>query len=117
MNSDTICALATAPGGALGIIRVSGPMAFDAVQAIADKDVNKFSPNSAHFVRLTAKNTQKSKQCSEQPVSMPNQETLDEAMVTVFHAPHSYTGEDSVEISCHGSRYILKNSTSHRQKP
>ena len=87
-EAHTICALATAPGGALGIIRVSGPKAFDAVQAIADKDVN-------------------SKQCSEQPVSMPNQETLDEAMVTVFHAPHSYTGEDSVEISCHGSRYIL----------
>ena len=106
-EAHTICALATAPGGALGIIRVSGPKAFDAVQAIADKDVNKFLPNSAHFVRLTAKNTQNSKPCSEQPVSMPNQETLDEAMVTVFHAPHSYTGEDSVEISCHGSRYIL----------
>ena len=46
---DTICALATAPGGALGVIRVSGPKALETVNRIADKDVNKFSPNSAHF--------------------------------------------------------------------
>ena len=88
---DTICALATAPGGALGIIRVSGPEALETVNRIADKDVNKFSPNSAHFVHLTAENGN----------------FVDECMITIFKAPHSYTGEDSVEISCHGSRYIL----------
>ena len=88
---DTICALATAPGGALGIIRVSGPEALETVNRIADKDVNKFSPNSAHFVHLVSENGN----------------FVDECMITIFKAPHSYTGEDSVEISCHGSRYIL----------
>ena len=88
---DTICALATAPGGALGIIRVSGPKALETVNRIADKDVNKFSPNSAHFVHLVSENGN----------------FVDECMITIFKAPHSYTGEDSVEISCHGSRYIL----------
>ena len=106
---DTICALATAPGGALGIIRVSGPRAFDAVNIIADKDVNKFSPNSAHFVHLVAKNAHfsASSSCSIPDAELSNQVIIDEAMVTVFRAPHSYTGEDSIEISCHGSRYIL----------
>ena len=106
---DTICALATAPGGALGIIRVSGPRAFDAVNIIADKDVNKFSPNSAHFVHLVDKNAHfsASSSCSIPDAELSNQVIIDEAMVTVFRAPHSYTGEDSIEISCHGSRYIL----------
>ena len=105
--NETICALATAPGGALGIIRVSGQQAFDAVNQITDKDINKFSPNSAHFVRLVDENAHFSDSCSAPDGMLPHQATIDEAMLTVFHAPHSYTGEDSVEISCHGSRYIL----------
>ncbi len=96
-EASTICALATAPGGALGIIRVSGSRALEIVNQITAADVNTFSPNSAHFVRLTAKNAKFDETSN----------IIDEAMITVFRAPHSYTGEDAVEISCHGSRYIL----------
>ena len=90
-NTDTICALATASGGALGIVRVSGANAFDAVSAICRIDCRSVAANTIHYAHIVnAKG-----------------ETIDEAMVSVFRAPHSYTGEDSVEISCHGSRYIL----------
>ena len=89
--TDTICALATAPGGALGIIRVSGPDAFDVVSSICHIDVRKVAANTIHYTRIVG----------------AEGETIDEVMVSVFRAPHSYTGEDSVEISCHGSRYIL----------
>ena len=94
---DTICALATAPGGALGIIRVSGPQAFDAVSNISNVDCAAAATYTVHFTRLMAPS----------PAGTEQRETIDEALVTVFRAPHSYTGEDSVEISCHGSRYIL----------
>jgi len=94
--NETICALATAPGGALGIIRVSGPQAFDAVSAICSIRCASVAANTVHFTRLV-----------EHDAVSQHQNTIDEVMVSVFHAPHSYTGEDSVEISCHGSRYIL----------
>lgn len=91
LDSDTICAPATAPGGALAIIRVSGPQALSAVGSLC-KGITVDTPaNTVHFVRLTD---------GEGSV-------LDEVLVSVFHAPHSYTGEDAVEISCHGSRYII----------
>jgi len=89
-NNDTICALATAPGGALGIIRISGPLSFSVVSAICSVCFDPVEANTVHFTRLT-----------------DGSELIDEAMVTIFRAPHSYTGEDSVEISCHGSSYIL----------
>lgn len=89
-NNDTICALATAPGGALGIIRISGPLSFSVVSAICSVCFDPVEANTVHFTRLT-----------------DGSDVIDEAMVSVFKAPHSYTGEDSVEISCHGSRYIL----------
>ena len=96
MMNETICALATAPGGALGIIRVSGPQAFDAVSSISSLNCASIAPNTVHFTRLV-----------EFDAVSQHQTTIDEVMVSVFHAPHSYTGEDSVEISCHGSAYIL----------
>ena len=98
--NDTICALATAPGGALGIIRVSGPQAVEIVNQIASADVNTFLPKFATYTHVVDKyaNFEKDKKSSY---------IVDEVMITVFRAPHSYTGEDSVEISCHGSRYIL----------
>ena len=96
MSVDTICALATAPGGALGIIRVSGPRTFDAVSSICSVRCEQVPANTVHFTRLFYADA-----ASQQ------QTTIDEALVTIFRAPHSYTGEDSVEISCHGSRYIL----------
>lgn len=89
-GNDTICALATAPGGAIGIIRVSGSKAFDAVTAISTLRCDQCQPNTIHFTHI-----------------MEGTETVDEVLVSIFRAPHSYTGEDSVEISCHGSRYIL----------
>lgn len=94
--NDTICAIATAPGGALGIIRVSGPAAFQAVNSICSVCCDKVAANTIHYTHII-----------EYDAVTQHQLPLDEVMVSVFKAPHSYTGEDSVEISCHGSRYIL----------
>ena len=91
MNStDTICALATAPGGALGIIRVSGTQTLEILSGIFTKDLTRADPNTVHYGHIKS-----------------NADVIDEVLVSVFRAPHSYTGENSVEISCHGSRYIL----------
>ena len=96
--NDTICALATATGGALGIIRVSGPQAFDAVSAICAVKCADCAPNTVHYTHIIS------------PLPLEGSgvaQVVDEVMVSVFKAPRSYTGEDAVEISCHGSRYIL----------
>ena len=100
--TETICALATAPGGALGIIRVSGPEAFVAVSSLCSASceaVSTLPPNTVRLVKLYAPLPEGKGEGAGLP--------LDEALITVFRAPHSYTGEDSVEISCHGSSYIL----------
>ena len=94
--NDTICALATAPGGALGIVRVSGSKAFDAVSSICSVRCAECAANTVHYSHLIELDA-----VSHHPVP------IDEVLVSIFKAPHSYTGEDSVEISCHGSRYIL----------
>ncbi len=91
INNDTICALATAQGGALGIIRVSGPKAFDTVSHICSLNCANIVANTVHYTHIVS----------------PENEIVDEVLVSIFHAPHSYTSEDSVEISCHASRYIL----------
>ena len=96
MNSDTICAIATAPGGALGIIRISGAQALEILSSIFSKDLTQAQPNTIHYGHLV-----------ECDAVSPHQQIIDEALVSVFRAPHSYTGEDAAEISCHGSRYIL----------
>ena len=95
---DTICALATAPGGALGIIRISGPQALEILSRVfqGSGDVQTFPANTIHYGHLVEFDA-----VSQHPVP------IDEVMVSIFKTPHSYTGEDSVEISCHGSRYIL----------
>ena len=90
MSVDTICALATAPGGAIGIIRISGPQALEILSRVFTKEVSAAPANTIHYGHI--KN---------------GAEIVDEVMASLFRAPHSYTGEDSVEISCHGSRYIL----------
>ena len=92
MSVDTICALATSPGGAIGIIRISGPQALEILSRVfrGKGDAQMFQANTIHYGYIVT-----------------GTETIDEVMVSVFKAPHSYTGEDSVEISCHGSRYIL----------
>ncbi len=110
-NEDTICAPATVPGsGAISVIRVSGPEAL----AIADKVVR--CKNAAV--------TQNLSQQTDTGISGPiagskgytirfgtvlgtDGKPLDEVLVSIFKAPHSYTGENSVEISCHASSYIV----------
>ena len=90
MSVDTICALATATGGAIGIIRISGPKSLEILSHVFTKDISNAQPNTIHYGNIKDVN-----------------EVVDEVLVSVFRAPRSYTGEDSVEISCHGSRYIL----------
>ena len=91
--TDTICALATPPGGAIAIIRVSGPNAISITDSIFSKPIKDAAGFTLHFGQVT---------------DMDGKE-LDEVLVSVFRAPHSYTGEDCTEISCHGSSYIAQN--------
>ena len=90
MSVETICALATAAGGAIGIIRISGPKSLEILSHVFTKDITNAQPNTIHYGNIK-----------------DGTEVVDEVLVSVFRAPHSYTGEDSVEISCHGSRFIL----------
>lgn len=93
MKQDTICALATPPGGAIAVVRVCGPDAVAITGSIFSKPLEKVEGYSLHFGQIK---------------DMDGKE-LDEVLVSVFRAPHSYTGEDSTEISLHGSSYIVKN--------
>ena len=90
---STIAAIATAPGGAIGIIRVSGPDAICIVDSIFSKDIHDAKGYSLHYGEI---------------ISALSPQPIDDVLVNVFRSPHSYTGEDSIEISCHGSRYILE---------
>lgn len=91
-SAETICAIATAPGGAIGIIRISGSQAFDIVNRIFSKEISGVKPNTMHHGFI-----------------INGSETIDEVVISLFKAPKSYTGENIVEISCHGSRYILNS--------
>lgn len=91
MNNDNICALATPTGGAIGIVRVSGPEAISITNSIFSKDISLAKPNTVHYGEIIDKDGS----------------TIDDVLVSVYRTPHSYTGEDSAEISCHGSAYIL----------
>ncbi len=90
--TPTICAIATGIGGAIGIIRVSGPRAIAITDSI-------FAGHSSLLTRQS--------HTVSYGTIVDNGEVIDEVLVSLFRAPHSYTGEDSTEISCHGSRYIL----------
>lgn len=94
LDNDTIAAPATAAGGALCVVRVSGPRAIDICDTIfrGRTTLAAAKTASAHYGSLTDTTA----------------EVIDEAIVTVFRAPHSYTGEDSVEISVHGSSYVVR---------
>ena len=88
----TICAISTPYGvGGIAIIRVSGEEAIPLVDRLFDgrKPLTQASANTVHFGRIHRDN-----------------EVLDEVLCSVFRAPHSFTGEDTVEIACHGSLYI-----------
>lgn len=93
MNHDTICALATANGvGALGIIRVSGNEAFEIVdRCFEGRNLLKAESHTVHYGFI-----------------QDGDEQIDEVMVSVFKAPRTFTTEDSVEISFHGSPHIAK---------
>ena len=94
-DHDTIVAPATAPGGALAIIRVSGADALSLCDRIfrGGRPLVQAAANTVHYGRI-----------------LDGERVVDDVLVTVFRAPHSYTGEDSVEISCHGSSYIVSET-------
>ena len=97
ISQDTICAPATAPGGALGVIRISGPDALSIIGSVC-RNISATTPaNTIHYALIK----------SPLPMDATGETLIDEAMVSVFRAPHSYTGEDAVEITCHGSSYII----------
>ena len=95
-SEECICALATPAGGAIGIIRLSGSEAIRFTDkvfvSVSGKQLSVAKPNTLHYGEIKDKDGH----------------TIDDVLVSVFRAPHSYTGEDSTEISCHGSRYILQ---------
>ena len=95
-QEECICALATPAGGAIGIIRLSGSEAIRLTDkvfvSVSGKQLSAAKPNTLHYGEIKDKDGH----------------TIDDVLVSVFRAPHSYTGEDSTEISCHGSRYILQ---------
>jgi len=97
IQNDTICAIATAPGSAaIALVRVSGSESFRIVSQIYEAANTSFTfemvkGNTVHFGQIVDRDT-----------------IIDEVLLTVFKAPHSYTAEDSVEISCHASPFIQK---------
>lgn len=123
-NEDTICAPATTPGtGAVSIIRVSGPSTFKAIDNIVCFKKGNACNSKGYSIKFGVI----LKDCLSNPTSsitLSNDEgttssnaidedavkdrILDEVLVSIFRNPHSYTGEDSAEISCHASKYIVE---------
>lgn len=91
-GEDTICAISTPAGvGGIAVVRISGSKAVEYVmKSWRGYDLRKAATHTAHFGRIV----------------YPDGETLDEVVATVFLCPHSFTGEDTVELSCHGSQWI-----------
>ena len=92
---ETICAPATSAGGALSVIRISGPKSYDICERIfspSDKKLILRDQNGFRIIRGDIHD---------------GEEIIDDILVNVYKSPNSYTGEDSVEISCHGSMYIV----------
>ncbi|MCZ6900990.1 MAG: tRNA uridine-5-carboxymethylaminomethyl(34) synthesis GTPase MnmE, partial [Bacteroidetes bacterium] len=92
-NIDTIVALATPPGtSAIAVIRVSGEKAIDICnQVFVGKDLGQQSTHTIHHGHIS-----------------DGKKTIDEVLVSIFVAPHSYTKDNSVEISCHGSNFVIQ---------
>ena len=93
-NEDTITALATPAGiGAISVVRLSGQKSFEAVDNIftGKSKIAEAKPHTIHYGKICV-----------------NNEVIDDVLVSVFHGPNSYTGEDSVEISTHGSNLIVQ---------
>ncbi|MBQ9665076.1 MAG: tRNA uridine-5-carboxymethylaminomethyl(34) synthesis GTPase MnmE [Bacteroidaceae bacterium] len=90
--NDTICAIATATGGAIAIIRISGSNTFCILGKVFSKPIEDAHPYTLHHG----------------VISDHEGKAIDEVLVSIFRSPHSYTGEDSAEISFHGSPYIAQ---------
>ena len=94
-NEDTIYAPATVPGtGAISVIRVSGPEALGVADKVISCNRGPISEAEGYTIRFGT-------------VSAPDGHIIDEVLVSIFRAPRSYTGENSVEISCHASSFIV----------
>lgn len=92
-EQTTIVGIATPPGyGGIGVIRLSGPESLSLTQTLIGPKSNQFTPNRVSFYQLIHPETN---------------DVLDEGLITYFQSPHSFTGEEVVEISCHGSPVIL----------
>jgi tRNA modification GTPase len=93
-NTRTIIALATSMGsGSISVIRISGKDAISLVNKVfIGKDLIKAKANTIHFGKLFHKRKE-----------------IDQVLVSLFRSPHSYTGEDSIEISCHANPYIVND--------
>ncbi len=96
MKKDTIAAIATAmTNSGIGIVRISGPQAFDVIGKIyegkREKDLSNEHTHTIHYGYI-----------------VDGEETIDEVLVMIMKGPHSYTGEDTVEINCHGGVYVVK---------
>ncbi|MFT5338205.1 MAG: tRNA modification GTPase, partial [Luteibaculaceae bacterium] len=92
ITEDTICAIATAPGmGAIAVIRVSGKNTFPILEKVFSKSLENLPSHSCHLGKI-----------------VENKRVIDEVLLTLFRNPKSFTGEDVIEIACHGSTYIQK---------
>lgn len=91
MFNDTIVAIATSTPGAVSIIRISGNDTFDVLSKIFDKDLSLAKGYTIHYGTI-----------------FDEKGPVDEVLVSVFRAPRSYTGEDVVEINCHGGTYVTR---------
>lgn len=94
IDQSTICAISTAPGnGAIAIVRLSGKNAIEICEkvfhSVKNKSLSAQKANTVHFGTI-----------------QDNNEIIDEVLVSLFKAPHSYTGENSIEIACHGAPFI-----------
>ncbi len=89
--NDTICALATPVGGAIAVVRVSGSQSYPVLGRLLRQDLSACAPATLRHASLYS----------------PEGEEIDDVVVAFYRAPHSYTGEDAIEISCHGSAYIV----------
>lgn len=90
-ENSTIAALSTGAGGAIALIRLSGPDAVAITERVFSKKINDKTGYTVHFGVISR-----------------GDKIIDEVLVTLFRNPYSYTGEDMVEISCHGSSYIVR---------
>lgn len=93
MHTDTIAAVATAPGeGAIAVIRISGPCALSIAETIFSRSIKDFKTHTAHYGQILK----------------TDGAPLDSVLLLIMKGPNSYTGEDSVEISCHGGSLVTR---------